>query len=192
MKVKNSNPYDLIEGKGLKIILEVFYQINFLKSLYRQGWLRHIDEKECESVADHVFSVTILVILINDVYDLGFDVSKILIMSLFHEMGEIKTGDITPFDGISKEEKHRMEKAAVIDLFKDLPGGEKYIEIWEEFDQKETVEAKFVHQVEKLEMAIQADIYSGLHKKDLSEFNVYVEKLLSNNLLKELLNELEY
>ena len=190
MEVKNENPFEFIKEKNLSLVLQMYFKINHLKQLYRQGWLRYIDKEKCESVADHIFGVAILVILINDIYSLDLDLEKIVIMSLIHEMGEIKNGDITPLDGISKEEKHAMEKKGVIELFKDFPEAEKYIAIWEEFEKRETREARIVFQAEKLEMALQAKIYEFQYGKDLSEFQKYVEDILTDDFLKDILSQI--
>ena len=190
MENKNRNPYELIREKNLHQILAIYFQVNQLKHLLRQGWLRSIDKEKCESVADHIFGVAILVILINDYYNLNLDVQKIVFMALFHEMGEIKNGDITPFDGISKEEKHALEREGVLELFSNFPGSETYISVWDEFEERKTREAKFVFQVEKLEMAIQAKIYEGLYKKDLFEFQSYVDRILEEPCLIDLLRQL--
>jgi len=190
MKVKNDNPYELIKDKNLSLILIMYFKINHLKQLYRQGWLRYISKEKCESVADHVFGVAILAVLINDYYELGLDVLKIVIMALFHEMGEIKNGDITPFDGITKEEKHLLEKKGIMEMFKNYLEAEKYISIWKEFEIRKTKEAKFVFQVEKFEMAIQAKIYADQYEIDLSEFQVYVANIITDEFLKDLLHSL--
>lgn len=41
------------------------------------------------------------------------DVSKLVKMSLVHDMAECIVGDITPFDGISEQEKHNREMNAM-------------------------------------------------------------------------------
>ena len=38
-------------------------------------------------------------------------------MSLVHDLAESIVGDITPVDGISKEEKHQMEKVTKGNLY---------------------------------------------------------------------------
>ncbi|MCD4694398.1 HD domain-containing protein [bacterium] len=65
------------------------------------------------------------------------------------------------------------------------------MDIWDEFEERKTRELKFVFQVEKLEMAIQAKIYEGQYKKDLSEFQTYVERIIEDDCLKELFQELQ-
>lgn len=44
------------------------------------------------------------------------DVSKMVRMSLVHDMAECITGDITPYDKISEDEKHRRESEAMKNL----------------------------------------------------------------------------
>ena len=47
-----------------------------------------------------------------------------------------------------------------------------YSKIWEEMEKKESDEAKFVHELDKLEMAIQAKLYqkSGIDEKKIKPF----------------------
>lgn len=44
------------------------------------------------------------------------DISKMVQMSLVHDMAECITGDITPYDNISETEKHRRESEAMKNL----------------------------------------------------------------------------
>ena len=54
METKRPHAIDHLEGKSSLPIIEVFYEFNHLKSLYRQGWLRTgIPKEQCETVAEH-------------------------------------------------------------------------------------------------------------------------------------------
>ena len=189
---KNSNPFNLIEGKGASWIIEIYFQIMHLKQLYRRGWLRkeRVSKMHCESVADHCFGMFILAWLIMDKLSLNLDVVKVFKMIIGHEFGEVYGGDITPVDGISKEEKYKLEQASVHKIFKNFPGGDAYIEIWEEYDAKVTNEARFVSQIDKLEMAFQGFIYQMQHKKDFASFIASAEKSIHDAQLVELFQEI--
>lgn len=143
---KNANPGSLLKGRAVDPIIEVYYQINHLKQLYRRGWLRknRVSEARCESVADHCFGMMILAILIMDRFALGLDFPKVARMIVLHELGEVYGGDITPVDGISDEEKYRIEQESARRIFDAYPGGDAYMAAWEEYDAKTTMEAKFV------------------------------------------------
>lgn len=190
---KNGNPFELISGKGLSLIIEVYFQIMHLKQLYRRGWLRkeRVSRMHCESVADHCFGMFILAWLIMDKFSLELDVVKVFKMIIGHEFGEVYGGDMTPADGISEEEKYRIEHESVLKIFKDFPGEDSYIEIWEEYAAKETREARFVAQIDKLEMAFQGSIYMMQHQKDFEAFIASAEKSIHDAELVNLFKEIQ-
>ncbi|MFY0583316.1 HD domain-containing protein [Cystobacter fuscus] len=59
-------------------------------------------------------------------------------------MGEARAGDITPHDGVSREEKQRLEREAVQRIFSALPRGADYLALWEEYEQGTSFEARLV------------------------------------------------
>lgn len=101
-------------------------------------------------------------------------------MALVHDMAESLVGDITPVDGIPVPEKHRREAVTMDFLTEILLGqltgffkqGEEIREIWQEYEASKTLEAVFVHDVDKIELLLQVIEYerSNEGKIDLSEF----------------------
>ena len=98
------------------------------------------------------------------------DESKVLKMALIHELGEIEAGDITPYDGVSPQEKHAREKQSVEKVLSHLEQKDDLFELWMEFEKCETPEAIFVRRIDKLEMGLQALIYHLEHGMDPSDF----------------------
>ena len=174
MRTKNTNPAFLLAGKSLQPIIVLYFQINHLKQLYRQGWLREgrdVPEIYCESDADHCFAMAVLGIFICDLYFPDANVLTVIMMCLLHELGEIIHGDPPSTDDPDlKAEKHRNERHAIVELLKDIPNAEKYIDLWEEFEEGKTLEARLVKQLDRLEMALQSKIYTLQHRNDLQEF----------------------
>lgn len=192
MITKNSNPFELLTGKNLDPIVEIYFQINHLKHLLRQGWImRGIAEDKCESVGDHSFAVALLGMLIAKKYFPELDTVKIIKMSLVHELGEIDSGDLTPFDKISKEERYAKEKAGIEKIFFRFPEGEEYLELWEEFEENKTPEAKFVKQIDQLEKAMQAAVYAKQYGKNLDEFIDSARARIEDKKLLDLLDNLK-
>lgn len=189
--MEKKNTQLILEDNSNKI-LEVYFEILSLKNLFRQGWLKKgVDKKFCESVADHSFSTTMLAWFIAEEYLPLLDVSKIIKYSLIHEIGEIYVGDITPDDNISDNEKNKQELDAVKIVFRKLKNGSKYIKLWEEFENTENEEAKFIKQIDKLEMAFQAHFYENKLDLDLQEFKSSTIAVLGEKILKDLLRSLE-
>ncbi len=119
------------------------------------------------------------------------DVLKVLRMALLHDFGEIYVGDITPADAIDRDEKYRLERRAVLQVFNKLPRGADYIDLWEEYEQGVSPEARFVRQLDRLEMALQASVYEHQQLADLSEFFVSAEQALTAPGLQSLLEALK-
>jgi len=194
METKNTTPYSILakpvndhvkENPRVYSILELYFKVNHLKQLYRQGWLkkgRDIPKEYCESVADHNFGTIFLAVIFRDRFFPRLDCLTVLLMLTMHECGETgKLGDVTPSDKVSPEEKHRQERACVVELFKDLPGGERYVALWDEFEEQKTPEAIFAREMDMLERTLQAKIYDLQHKKDLSAFVEEAFVRLGNN-----------
>lgn len=192
MITKNSNPFELLAGKNIDPIIEIYFQINHLKHLLRQGWLmRGIPEDKCESVGDHCFATALFAIMIAKKYFPELDMTKVIKMSLIHELGEIDGGDITPHDGIDKKEKYAIEKNSIRKMFANFPEGDEYLKLWLEFEENKSAEAKFVKQIDKLEMAMQAAVYAKQYGKNLDEFIDSARARITDKKLIKLLNELK-
>lgn len=192
MIVKNSNPSKFLEGKNLDPIIEIYFQINHLKHLLRQGWLaRGIPEDKCESVGDHTFAVALFGMMIAKKHFPKLDMSKVVKMSLVHELGEIEDGDLTPLDKVSKEKRHANEKAGIEKIFVNFPEGKEYLELWLEFEENRSAEAKFVKQIDQLEKAMQAAVYSKQYNKNLDEFIASARARIADKKLLNLLEELK-
>jgi len=189
METKNTTPYSLLakpENSHLKTnsyvytILEIYFKVNHLKQLYRQGWLkkgRDIPKECCESVGDHVFGTIILAVIVRDRFFPDIDCSKVVLMLAVHELGEAgDLGDVTPGDDMSPEEKHSRERKNVIDIFLGLHNCSEYLDLWDEFEKGETPEALFARRIDILERSLQAKIYSLQHGKDL---DVFIEEVIT-------------
>ena len=171
-------------------LLRAMYEFQHLKTLYRQGWLRAgVPRDQCESVAEHSMGVAMLSLFLADAHFPQLDRTKILLLALLHDFGEIHAGDIVP-GKMSLEEKHELEKAAVERVLAKLPNGREYLAVWEEYEACETPEAKLVKQVDRLEMGIQASVYEHENFADLSDFFDSTDKALTDPALRAVYDEL--
>lgn len=160
--IKDTNPYENFKSID-NDILSFYMKYNQLKNIYRQGWLKArigLEHKEkCESIADHSFSVALLALSIIEKNKLNLDGFKCIKMGIIHELGEVYVGDYTPFDNITKEEKHNQEKEAILKVLETLDENNDFLNLWEEFEQQETEEAIFIKNIDQLEFLLQACAY---------------------------------
>jgi len=153
------------------LILDFFNIAANLKKIPRQGWINKLSLERPESVADHTYSLAIIGMIISDLEN--FNTEKILKIILLHDLAESIVGDITP-DQISKKEKNKLENKAIKKILGKLPQSlqRQYTLLWEEYQLNNSDEVKIVHQLDKIEMALQAKIYSndGYSEESLSSF----------------------
>jgi len=153
------------------MINEFAFFVYELKNIKRSGWKYKLNLDHVESVADHTYAMTVLGMVISDLH--GLNTEKIMRMSLLHDLAESITGDMMP-DQITKDEKYMKENNAIRTILGKLPNKltKMYSKIWDELQKKESDEAKFVHELDKLEMLIQAKSYqkSGIDKEKIKPF----------------------
>jgi putative hydrolases of HD superfamily len=131
-----------------------------LKHEQRKGWHGKVVGR-VESVADHSFAVALLALYEGE--RRGYDLERILKLALIHDLEEAITGDLTPKDkqrrGPSRVRKDR--ESATQELVSKLPAGTRasYLRLWKDLRTKKSKEARLVHQLDKVEMAFQANEY---------------------------------
>jgi putative hydrolase of HD superfamily len=190
MRTKSENPVHLLEGESPPDLLRFYFELNHLKGLYRQGWLRGgVEESRCETVAEHSFATAVLALVLAAASP-ALDAGRVLELALVHDLGEIYLGDITPADGIEPLEKSRLEAEAVRRVVENIPGGERILGLWLEFEAGESPEARFVCQIDRLEMGLQAGIYSLQGENGMGEFFASASQALSDEPLVFLLEEM--
>ena len=82
-------------------------------------------------------------------------------------------GDITPYQGITKAEKHKKEAEAMNQLKETLENsevGQELVELWQEYEAQATPEAKLVKEFDKMDMLVQAYEYESKYGKTLTRF----------------------
>jgi len=192
MEIKTGTPpHPLVDESSVPLI-QAYYELSQLKGLYRQGWLlRGVPRERCESVAEHSFGVAVLALWLAEAHYPHLDRGKVLRMALLHDFGEVYAGDITPTDGVSRGEKAKRELESVKKVFIKLPGGDTYLDLWQEFETGESPEARFIRQVDRLEMALQAGVYQQQGLENMEEFLNSARQELSDAPLLDLMAEIE-
>lgn len=144
------------------------------KDLKRSGWLMNNIE-DPESDAEHSFGVALLVMMFTPK---SLDKKKCLELALVHDLAEIYAGDFTPFDDITPEKKDKLEKEAAVKLANEI-GWQDLCNLVEEYNNKMTLEAKFVSLIDKLETVMTARYYEDnkrVNRVLIDEFAAYANR----------------
>lgn len=126
-----------------------------LKKEMRHSWLSNGRQ---ESVAEHSWRMALMVMLLAPHLETKINLEKALKMAIIHDLAEAEAGDVPTFEtGERQEQKHARELAAMENIRKlmndDL--GESLFTLWQEYEAKQSPEARFVNAIDKLEVLIQ-------------------------------------
>ncbi len=107
-----------------------------------------------ESVAEHTFRLCLMAWFCQDEYP-TLDMEKVLLMCLFHDMGEAFTGDIPAFEKQRSDEER--EETCLRHWLATLPApyGKKLQKLYQEMQDQTTQEAQLYKALDKLEALIQ-------------------------------------
>ncbi len=172
---------------------------------------------EPESVADHSYRNAMMAWVFGDAA--GLDTGRLVKLMLVHDLAEAEVGDATPYDEIlrqgvdpadavarwrdlvsdedlarAREKKHRLEAQAMRRLADDLPAGlaGEILELWTEYAERRSPEARFAAQIDKLEALLQALEYRDAGEPaDVENFLLSAREAVRHPVLVDLLQGLE-
>lgn len=158
-------------GEELENTLPIIIAGLRLKRIRRAGWVEH-GVKNPESVADHTYSLALITMLLADLK--GLDAGKAVKMALLHDLAEAYLGDLTPRQkrGMVGGQARRLERSILTALVKQLQPrlSSEYLKLIQELYEDNTPEAKLVHELDKLEMALESIMLELEHGIDLRSF----------------------
>ncbi len=168
-------------------VVNFYVMCNNLKDVVRTGWKDWgVKRFRVESIAEHIYGVQMLAIAMWSEYKYDIDIMKVVTMISVHEVEEIIIGDITCFQ-ITREEKKKLGKDAVEKVFSNLIGAKEIRSLIEEFEARQTEEAKFAYFCDKLECDIQSKLYDEEGCVDLN--NQQNNKTAKDEDVKKLLDK---
>lgn len=176
------------------MLFDFFYIVYELKKVSRKGWKEKVGIEHPESVADHSFGTAIMTMVFSDI--LGtLNTERIMKMALLHDLAESITGDFMPGE-IQKENKKIIENQTMEEILSKLPLHilDKYRSLWREYVDCTSKESILLHEIDRLEMAIQAVKYhgEGFSKEKLQEFIESARQEIKSKELVEILDEISY
>jgi putative hydrolases of HD superfamily len=155
--------------------MELLVEMVRLKAVPRVGWLLR-GVRDVESVASHSFGVAFIAMLLADRAEargMTINIERVLRMALLHDLHEVRMGDLPNtikqyFDSSSL--KAADERIATEILTNLGSPGRKYIEIWRDYEDRVSLEARLVKAADKLDLLLQAYEYEKGGARHLQEF----------------------
>lgn len=149
-------------------------EVDKLKYILRKTKLLNSDRNEND--AEHSWHLALMATVLAGHANFPVDLLRVIKMLLIHDIVEIDAGDTFIYDTQKNHSNTDEERKAANRIFGLLPDDQasELIEIWEEFEEGKTNEAKFARAMDRLEPLLQNTSNNG---GTWNEFGVNYEKV---------------
>lgn len=135
-----------MDTKQLTQITNLVFEAAVVKRMKRTGWMLLGDNEE--GVGEHTFMTCVIAYFL--ARQLKANMETVLVMSVFHDFHEARTGDL---DKIAKFYMKRDQDKANQDIFKGID--DELLKTLDTYEQKETLEARIVYEANVIAFAVE-------------------------------------
>jgi|SRR3989344_1349271 len=141
--------------QDLKKLVDFFIEIESLKKTYRYSTC---PEHVRDSSADHSWKLAFMAFVLDEEIK-GINPYHAVQICLVHDLAEYLVGDIDSYrivlGEISQEQKYQMEEEAMKTIRDNVSTlGQKIYDLWIEFEESKTPEAKYAKALDKIEALV--------------------------------------
>ena len=155
-----------------------FREIDKEKKIGRQTYLTGARRKEND--AEHAWHMAVMTLFLSEYANEEIDVLRTISMLLIHDLVEIDAGDTYAYDETGKATQREREEKAADRIFSLLPEeqGRKLRDLWEEFEERKTPEAKFARTMDNIQPLM---LNAATDGKAWEEHGVHLSQVLQRN-----------
>ncbi|MCI7323682.1 MAG: HD domain-containing protein [Lachnospiraceae bacterium] len=166
------------EKNNLDQLFNFFREIDREKFIGRQTYLS--DGMRKENDAEHAWHMAIMTLLLSEYSNQEIDVLHTISMLLIHDLVEIDAGDTYAYDEEGRKTQADREKRAADRIYGLLPKeqGKKLYDLWLEFEERKTPEAKFARVMDNLQPMM---LNAATDGKAWVEHQVKLSQILKRN-----------
>ena len=135
--------------------MQFLIEIDKVKHIFRKTKI--FNKSRFENDAEHAWHLALMALVLGEYSNESINISKVIKMVLIHDIVEIDAGDVIVYDTKMREQAQMKEAEAAERIFGILPEDQKqdFIDLWKEFEEKESPEAKFAAAIDRFEPILQ-------------------------------------
>lgn len=175
--VRGSRGFQNMGNNAQDRYLKFLDEAGLLKDVERTGWvLRKVPS--VESVADHSWRMALMALSFPNLPD-GVDRNEAIQMALIHDLPEATVGDLISTVHnipaghlqVTEHDKHSREAHAMTSMLAFLPetSSTRLQTLYNDYEARKSLTARFVKDLDLLEMAVQAVQYQRRHGIQLKD-----------------------
>jgi len=171
------NSIDTDYNQRLEKQLRFIIEVDKIKNIIRKSKL--FDESRFENDAEHSWTICMMAFLLKEFSNFSVNIEKVIVMLLIHDIVEIDAGDTFLYSA-ERNTVQNDERKAAERIFGLLDGDQKeyFVNLWNEFEEKETNEAKFASVFDRLEPLLQNYLLEGYTWK---KYNITYDMVIEKN-----------
>lgn len=156
--------------EDLERLVDFFIEVESLKKTFRYSTC---PKNVRDSSAEHSWKLAFMALVLNEEIK-NINPYHAVQICLVHDLAESITGDIDSYrivsGEITKEQKHQMEEKAMREIKDKITDtGKKIYDLWEEFEEHKTPEAKYARALDKIEALIHLLSVSYIAREDSAQ-----------------------
>lgn len=130
--------------------IEFIMELDKLKSILRRSYVTCSDRRE--NSAEHSWHIALAALTLAEHANEPVEIGHVIKLLLVHDIVEIDADDTFIYDTARKLDQYDREALAAQRIFGLLPTDQRtaYLQLWQEFEDRVTPEAKFARAVDRL------------------------------------------
>jgi putative hydrolase of HD superfamily len=130
-------------------VVDFILELDRLKGVTRKT--RPVGLERYENSAEHSWQIALLAAAMVPYAREAVDVDRVVQMLLVHDIGEIDTGDTIFYAEDGLADRKAAERSCVTRIFGHLdpPQRDRFLALWNEFDENVTAEARFANAADR-------------------------------------------
>lgn len=134
------------QSKGANRDIDFLFEMGNIRFIDRM-WRRYLT-RDFANLAEHHFRMFWIAMVIA-AHEKNVDIGKVAKMVMVHDIAESRTGDV---DYLARQYVIRNEELGIKDMLEDTILEKEFIALWQEYEARETLEAKIAKDADNLEI----------------------------------------